>query len=180
MPSLWSQDIYVKAFRFAEEAHLGQEFRGTKLPYTFHVTLVCMETIAALAHESERNGDLAIQCALLHDVIEDTPIGYASIQAEFGTTVADGVLALTKNETLPKTQQMPDSLARILKEPREVAMVKLADRITNLMPPPHDWHPEAIKTYHAEALRIHAMLGSASNHLAERLLMKADQYQRYF
>ena len=33
--------------------------------------MVCMEIMAALAVEVNVNGDLAIQCALLHDSIED-------------------------------------------------------------------------------------------------------------
>mgnify|MGYP002713150449 CR=1 FL=1 len=180
MPSAWSQDAYIKAFRYAEEAHHGQLFRGTQFPYTFHVTLVCMETIAALENEDGLNGDLAIQCALLHDVIEDTNISYEIIAAEFGTPVADGVLALTKDETLPKAEQMPDSLARIRQQSREVGMVKLADRITNLMPPPHDWSVEKRRAYHAEALRIHTALKDASEYLAQRLLARAKQYESYF
>lgn len=180
MPSAWSQDAYIKALRYAENAHLGQLFRGTQFPYTFHITLVCMETIAALENEDHRDGDLAIQCALLHDVIEDTEIGFEAIAAEFGTPVTNGVLALTKDETLPKAEQMPDSLTRIRQQPREVAMVKLADRITNLMPPPHDWTTEKRKAYHAEALRIHAQLAYASDYLAQRLLKRAKQYESYF
>jgi len=34
--------------------------------------MVTMEIIAALSHESEMNGNLAVQVAILHDVIEDT------------------------------------------------------------------------------------------------------------
>lgn len=139
-----------------------------------------MEVIVALAYEDELDGDLAVQCALLHDVIEDTPIGYETIKAEFGASVADGVLALSKNETMPKEEQIPDSLARILEQPREIAIVKLADRITNLMPPPIDWTKERRKNYHADALLIHEKLGWASDYLTQRLLMKAEEYQTYF
>ena len=139
-----------------------------------------MEVIAALAHEDGYDSDLAIQCALLHDVIEDTPITYEKVRSTFGTSVADGALALTKNEIFPKTAQMPDSLARIQQQPREVGMVKLADRITNLLPPPQYWSDEKRSAYHAEALRIHAVLGAASKYLAQRLLKKADNYQTYF
>lgn len=66
----WSQEIYTKAYQFAAEAHNGQRFPGTELPYMMHVSFVSMEVMAALAHELERDGNLAVQCALLHDVIE--------------------------------------------------------------------------------------------------------------
>ena len=40
------------------------------------------------------NSDLAVQCALLHDTIEDTDVTYDGVLAEFGTDVADGVMSL--------------------------------------------------------------------------------------
>jgi len=48
-------------------------------------------------------------------------------------------LALTKNENLPKEQQISDSLTRIKKRSFEAWAVKLADRITNLQIPPSVW-----------------------------------------
>lgn len=88
MNSNWSQETYTKAYRFAAKAHHGQLFPGTELPYIMHLSFVSMEVLAALAHEPERDGDLAVQCALLHDVIEDTAVGYEDVKAGFGTAVA--------------------------------------------------------------------------------------------
>ena len=70
-----------------------------------------------------------MQCALLHDIIEDTAVEYAHIENMFGTAVAQGVNALTKRvqrdgQTLSKSEQMADSLA--LRSATEVAVVKLA------------------------------------------------------
>lgn len=55
-------------------------------------------------------------------------------------------------------------------------MVKLADRITNLQPPPADWTPEKIKHYRAEALEIHSALKDTSLVLASRLIDKIECY----
>lgn len=33
----WSQETYLKACRFAAEAHQGQRFPGTELPYLYHL-----------------------------------------------------------------------------------------------------------------------------------------------
>ena len=74
MPSTWSQEKYIKALKFAAEAHNGQTVPGSDLPYIVHVTMVAMEVIAALAHEDGMDGDLVVQCALLHDAIEDAGI----------------------------------------------------------------------------------------------------------
>ena len=145
MGSPWSQEKYIKALRYAAKAHSGQTVPGSDLPYVVHVTMVAMEVIAALAHEDGLDGDLAVQCALLHDVIEDAGVSYEKLAAEFGKDVAEGVLALSKNNILKsKQEKMTDSLARIKEQPREIWMVKLADRITNLQPPPGHWNAEKI------------------------------------
>ena len=176
----WSQKTYATAFRFAAEAHNGQLYPGTDLPYIMHVSFVGMEVMAALVQEPERDGNLAVQCALLHDVIEDTVVGYEEIEAGFGTAVAHGVLALTKNPNLPKDEQMADSLHRIRQQPHEIWLVKLADRITNLAQPPHYWTREKKVRYQAEARQIHAALHEASPYLSQRLLTKIEAYAAYF
>ena len=180
MPPNWSQETYLKAYRFAAEAHNDQPFPGTELPYIMHVSFVSMEVMAALAHKPEQDGNLAVQCALLHDVIEDTKVGYEEVEAGFGTAVADGVLALTKNPNLPKAQQMADSLRRIRQQPHEIWLVKLADRITNLAQPPHYWTHEKKVRYQEEARQIHAALHEASPYLSQRLLEKIKAYEGYF
>jgi len=75
---------------------------------------------------------------MLYDILEDTSTDFAELQSEFGNDVATAVSA-TKNNDLPKKQSMVDSLARIKEMLSEVWAVKLADRITNLQPPPKHW-----------------------------------------
>lgn len=177
--TLWSQDAYIQACKFAAEAHRGQLVPGADLPYLMHVSLVGMEVIAALSTQPDRDGNLAVQCALLHDVIEDTAVTYQSVAGAFGRAVADGVLALSKVKTLPRHEQMADSLRRIRQQPAEIWMVKLADRITNLQPPPHYWTKDKIRRYQAEAVEILNALGEASQLLAARLREKIDAYTPY-
>jgi (p)ppGpp synthase/HD superfamily hydrolase len=177
MTTEWSQEKYIKALRYAAEAHNGQTVPGSDLPYVVHVTMVAMEVIAALAHEDGLDGDLAVQCALLHDVIEDAGVSYEKLAAEFGKDVAEGVLALSKNNILKsKQEKMTDSLARIEQQRREIWMVKLADRITNLQPPPGHWSAEKIRQYCEEAAEILTALGDASKFLSERLGEKLQVY----
>ncbi|SDF11678.1 HD domain-containing protein [Rhodospira trueperi] len=188
MPSAWSQDTYIRAYRFAAEAHWNETLRqcvpGTDLPYLMHVSFVAMEVIAALSVESGHDGDVAIQCALLHDTIEDTAISHGDLLAEFGPVIADGVLALTKDSAigrdLPKaerkTRQMEDSLRRIIRQPKAVWMVKMADRITNLQPPPGHWSSEKIVRYRDEATGILSALRECSPYLEKRLAEKIDAY----
>jgi (p)ppGpp synthase/HD superfamily hydrolase len=144
-----------------------------------HISFVCMEVIACMEAERHYRGDLAIQCALLHDIIEDTNKNYTDVEKEFGEEVAKGVLALTKNPNLAKEYRMRDSLRRIRKEPVEVWLVKLADRITNLLPPPSHWGKEKIKRYREESIKIYNVLLDASKYLSKRLKAKISEYGNY-
>lgn len=177
----WNQDQSTKAWNFACRAHQGQVVPGTELAYVNHVGLVAVEVMAAIvAGERVASPDLLVGCAFLHDILEDTAITFAELLREFGPEIARGVLALSKNRDLPgKTAQMHDSLARIQQEPREVWMVKLADRITNLQPPPSFWSVEKIRRYSDEAVLIMETLGTAHSSLAQRLREKIDRYQRF-
>lgn len=179
MSSTWIQQAYIEAFRFAAKAHgeIRQRVPGTDLPYICHVSLVAMEVMAALAAEPHRDRDLAVQCALLHDTLEDTRTTHANLLERFGRPVADGVAALSKKKDLDDKQaQMQESLDRIRQQPEAVWMVKLADRITNLAPPPAFWKPAKIAAYRGEASIILNALGTASPFLAERLQRRIDVY----
>ena len=177
-PQPWSPDRYLQAARFAARAHNAQKVPGSELPYLLHVTTVAAEVMAALARESMSQPDLAVVCALLHDTIEDCGVHAEALADEFGPDVAAGVLALSKDPALPKDQAMADSLRRVQEQPREVWMVKLADRITNLQPPPAHWLPAKIATYRAEASVSADTLGAASPHLHARLRAKIADYPR--
>jgi len=176
MTNNWSQDTYIKAYRLAALAHQGQKVTGTEIPYIQHLSFVSMEIIAALSVEKEHDGNLAVQCAILHDTIEDTNTTFEQIKSEFGLSVANGVLALTKDESLPKDIQMTDSLRRIKDQPQEIWMVKLADRISNLLPPPDHWTQDKISRYREDAILIYETLKDASPFLASRIVGKIEDY----
>ena len=94
--------------------------------------------------------------------------------------VAAGVAALTKDDSLAsKAAKMKDSLARIKRQPHEVWMVKLADRVTNLQQPPAHWRPDKIARYGQEAQLIHDELHAACSVLGVRLADKIADYSRY-
>ena len=131
------QSLYQEAIKIATYKHMEkrQIVKGTKLPYVVHVSNVTMEIFMAAFHTRNFNLEFAIPVALLHDTIEDTTTTLEELDTHFGNAVAEGVMALTKNEGLPEEQQTLDSLTRIKQLKKEVWAVKLADRITNLQPP---------------------------------------------
>ena len=178
---LWDQEKYIEAWNYASVAHNKQKVPGRDIPYIHHIGLVAMEAMSAAVRDGGvENPDLLVLCALLHDTIEDTDSTWEEIEEKFGSQVAEGVMALTKNDDLPsKAAKMEDSLERIMKQPREVWMVKLADRITNLQPPPHYWDEKKIESYRNEARLILKRLGPANRYLAERLKRKIDEYGRF-
>lgn len=175
----WTPDAYLAAVRFAAEVHQGQTVPGTDLPYLLHVTTVCAEVMAAVSAEPAENPDLAVQCALLHDAMEDAGVSHETLAERFGTPVADGVAALSKNPKIPKSDRMADSLARIQGQPFAVWCVKLADRITNLQPPPPGWSARKISAYAEEARAILRELGEASPFLSRRMESKMVQYEKW-
>lgn len=176
MSSPWSPDVHLRALAFAAKAHAGQKVPGTENPYFLHVTSVFAEVAATLAREDGIDGDLAVACALLHDVIEDTEIDPADLEAEFGAPVLRGVVALSKDPKLPQPERMADSLRRIHAQPKAIWIVKLADRIVNLAPPPSNWTGPRKRAYRDEALQILESLGDASPHLAARMARRIQTY----
>ncbi len=179
---MWNQDQYRETLLFAAKAHAKQKVPGSEMNYVTHITNVAMETAHAVVqtNSKELDGTLAIVCALLHDTIEDTEVNYDTLLQKFGKKVADGVLALTKNERLPtKDAQMQDSLQRILLQGPEIRIVKMADRINNLQPPPHYWNNEKKNRYRKEAQLILDTLGGVNDFIEQRLQQKINDYVNY-
>lgn len=177
-------DKLQEAWQLATILHSGQTYgspnEGERIEYINHIGSVVFEVSNAFRHEGMPNEELGILCAVLHDTIEDTEATFESIRSQFGNEVAEGVLALTKNEKLgTKEEQMADSLERIKKQPQEVWTVKMADRICNLYAPPHYWNKEKKERYIEEALLIHSHLKYGNAYLANRLLEKIERYRSF-
>ena len=172
------QTIYQKTIVFAAEHH-GQQKMPNGLPYVVHLSNVTMEVFMAHKQKPDFDLKLAIQLAILHDVLEDTELSFKALEDDFGNVVAMGVLALTKDSTLDKKDQMDDSLNRILDLSREVVIVKLCDRITNLQNPPVKWDNAKIKKYHLQAIQISQRLEGKNEYLDKRINKKIEKYKLY-
>ncbi len=175
-----TQEIYQKAMKFAGEKHCDQLYPGSTANYLLHIANVSMEIFLAYQNAPDFDLDQAIQLAILHDVIEDTDTDYQEVKTRFGVPIADGVLALTKDETLSgKAEKMADSLERINRCAKEVGMVKLADRISNLQKPPHYWSQQKITNYREEAKTILMALTDKNEYLQNRLAQKIEDYKSF-
>ncbi|KGE85035.1 MAG: HD domain-containing protein [Phaeodactylibacter xiamenensis] len=179
---MWSIEVLQEAWYMASKLHAGQKYggknEGEELEYISHIGSVAFEILGAGLHDPDMDIDFAVKCAVLHDTIEDTELSYDDIMSTFGPRVADGVKALTKDESLSdKRAMMVDSLTRIKRQPKEVAMVKMADRICNLYSPPFYWDSEKRSAYREEATLILNSLESASGYLSNRLRRKIKDYK---
>ena len=120
-----------QAYRFADEAHLGQ-LRKNGDPYITH-------PIAVAAQCTEWKLDAqALMAALMHDAMEDCGITKQELTERFGAPVADLVDGLTKLEKLEfdtREQNQAESFRKMLlamaKDVR-VILIKLADRTHNM------------------------------------------------
>lgn len=173
------QDLYQKALRFAGERHGSQKMPESDASYMVHLSNVAMELLFAARHTDEFDLEFAIPVALLHDLLEDTPTDYMEISDVFGHRVADAVQSLTRNEVLPREKQIPESLERIRRQPKEVWAVKLADRISNMQEPPPGWNAEKRKLYQSAARTILKELNGGNPYLEARLQEKIDAYYEF-
>jgi len=107
--------------------------------------------------------------------MEDTPINLNILTDRFGSQVAEGVLALTRQEGEPTE----DYLKKIVRQKKEIWMVKLSDRIWNLHEPPEHWDLAKRKEYCEEAKVILETLKTGSPYLAARLSDKIYEYNKY-
>ncbi len=119
------------AYRFADEAHLGQ-FRASGEPYITHPIAV-----AGLCAEWKLDAQ-AIMAALMHDAMEDCGITKAELIERFGAPTADLVDGLTKLDKLQfstREESQAESFRKMLlamSRDVRVILIKLADRLHNL------------------------------------------------
>lgn len=171
---------YQAAIRFAGQKHANQKMPASNISYMVHISNVAMEVMLAYFEAPIFDIDFAIQVSLLHDVIEDTDTTADEVRELFGEKVMLAVVALTKDKTIKdKISRMNDSLTRIVRCEKEVGLVKLADRITNLQPPPALWSREKIDFYHSQAVNIYDRLKHCNTYLANRLKIAIATYSLY-
>ena len=119
------------AYRFADEAHLGQ-FRASGEPYITHPIAV-----AGLCAEWKLDAQ-AIMAALMHDAMEDCGVVKSELIERFGVPVADLVDGLTKLDKLQfstREESQAESFRKMLlamARDVRVILIKLADRLHNM------------------------------------------------
>lgn len=121
-----------RAFEVARNAHIEQT-RDSGEPYIIHPLHVAI-ILAQLKLDPD-----TLTAALLHDVVEDTPVMREDIRAWFGDEIAFLVDGVTKISKLPrnssKNQLKQESFLKLMiaaAEDIRVLVIKLADRLHNM------------------------------------------------
>jgi GTP pyrophosphokinase len=119
------------AYRFADEAHLGQ-IRNSGEPYITHPIAVAAQC-AVWKLDAQ-----ALMAALLHDAMEDCSVTKTELIERFGSPVAELVDGLTKLEKLQfntREENQAESFRKMLlamARDVRVILIKLADRTHNM------------------------------------------------
>ncbi len=125
------QKKVLEAYKFADEAHLGQ-FRARGEPYITHPVAV-----AGLCADWKLDVQ-AIMAALMHDAMEDCGITKPELIERFGAPTAELVDGLTKLDKLhfsTREQGQAESFRKMLlamARDVRVILIKLADRLHNM------------------------------------------------
>ncbi|WP_425261025.1 RelA/SpoT family protein [Rubrivivax sp. RP6-9] len=125
------QKLVREAYKFADEAHLGQ-MRASGLPYITHPIAV-----AGLCADWKLDVQ-AIMAALMHDTIEDQGVTKTELIQKFGAPTADLVDGLTKLDKLhfsTREESQAESFRKMLlamARDVRVILIKLADRLHNM------------------------------------------------
>ncbi|HNT37603.1 MAG TPA: bifunctional (p)ppGpp synthetase/guanosine-3',5'-bis(diphosphate) 3'-pyrophosphohydrolase [Rubrivivax sp.] len=143
-----------EAFKFADEAHLGQ-FRHSGEPYITHPLAV-----AGLVADWRLDVQ-AVMAALMHDAMEDCGVDKTQLVERFGAPTADLVDGLTKLDKLQfntREESQAESFRKMLlamARDVRVILVKLADRLHN-MRTMHAMAPDKRHRIARETLDIYA------------------------
>jgi len=124
------QDNIKAAYLLAVDAHSEQR-RKSGEPYVLHpieVARICAVEIGL--------GPTAIVSAILHDVVEDTPVTIEEIKEQFGdriTLIVDGLTKLDGlyNVESPQAENFKKVIRSLLDDVR-VVLIKMADRLHNM------------------------------------------------
>ena len=143
------------AYEMAKLAHAGQLRKDGCSPYVTHCVAAADISVDLGLDED------SICAALLHDVIEDTPLTHADIARQFGVPVADiveGVTKLTRVQYTSKEDEQMENLRKMLmamaKDIR-VILIKIADRLHNMRTMDYQT-PEKQRTKSLETMEIYA------------------------
>lgn len=140
----------ARAREFAVAAHGAQRYG--KEPYSVHLDEVEGVVREMLEHEGHLSPILLRASAYLHDVFEDTPVGFRVLAGEFGEPMAHLVLKVTdpRGETRKARKALLHAFLRGLDRDDPALALKLADRLANVRRCLKDENQDLLRMYARE------------------------------
>lgn len=158
----------LKAARYARDAHAHQKRKYTDEPYIIHPMRVAGR-VMLLPDATEE----MVVAAWLHDVIEDCGKTEADLAAQFGERVAGFVASLTNpsasQKHLPRAERKAIDREHLSRQCREVVLIKLCDRIDNVLDLARCPDANFLQKYGEESKALAEALRSQSSELYEEL-----------
>lgn len=175
-------DTLVMVMRAADAAarwHTPQRRKGAaQEPYINHL----LEVTMLVAEATEGKDPNLVMAALLHDAIEDQGVTRADIVERFGEDVANLVVEVTDDKTLPKPERKRLQIVNAPKKTQRAKVLKLADKTSNLRSlaasPPASWSEQRIAEYVAWTKQVVAALGDVSPWLEQQFALAATDADR--
>jgi len=135
----------ARAVEFAR-LHHGDQRRKTGVPYLEHL----LEALQVLVEGAGIARPDVLVAAVLHDVVEDTPVTLDEVSAEFGPRVAELVGWVTI-PALGPGETKSAYLRRLRDAPPDAILVKLADRASNVQTL-RNLPPDQQRSYYAQTV----------------------------
>jgi (p)ppGpp synthase/HD superfamily hydrolase len=135
--------VVLRAADTAARWHTHQRRKGiAQEPYINHL----LEVASLVAEATGGTDPNLVIAALLHDAIEDQGVLFEAIVREYGKQVADIVMEVTDDKTLPKDERKRKQIESAPMKSSEAKLIKLADKTSNLRTiassPAADWSVE--------------------------------------
>lgn len=140
--------LIFKALDFAAKKHRDQRrMDADATPYINHP----IDLAVLLINEGNVTDTRVLAGAILHDTVEDTQTTPRELEDLFGFEVANIVMEVTDDKTLPKAERKRLQVENAAHCSVQAKLVKLADKICNLRDmagnPPTNWSLERKQEY---------------------------------
>jgi (p)ppGpp synthase/HD superfamily hydrolase len=171
--------VVLRAADMAARWHVHQRRKGVaQEPYINHL----LEVASLVTQATGGTDPNLVIAALLHDAVEDQGVSYETIVREYGKRVAETVMEVTDDKTLPKDERKRKQIEAAPKKSREAKLIKLADKTSNVRAvansPAPDWSVERRLEYVEWSKQVVTGLRGASPWLEQQFDEATDQAVR--
>lgn len=124
-----NQPLLLQAIVFASQKHRNQLRKDEVTPYINHPLQVAL----LLSDVAMVTNSGVLAAAVLHDTVEDTDTTKEEIAVHFGKRIAELVMEVTDDDTMPYRQRKQYEIDHAPELSDSATLIKVADRTSNVM-----------------------------------------------